>query len=328
MKKKRRDTINSTGINRIAGVNTNQAWIIYTCVKCHSTNFVPIDKLIEPKDAYENCKWECPHCGFVHAKDSQLPESLTNWNKNLRQPQSLTVQRFWNAFFTIATENPQAYWKQCNMCGRILPNSAFSKHVGWGLLEKQLECRACKGAINAVLNEKRTAEQLHEGGINRRIGDLLSSVARGDQKIDIEDLFRRFNSRCFKTGKVLDINNRDEWNIDHILPSKYFYPLTKENAALLSKEANSNKRDRWPSQYYSPKELIELSKITGADLNLLASPTPIPNRDIDVNLAIEKYLNVRNSTNLMKRIEEIKKVIVDNGLVDLVNEDNKKRLDL
>ena len=61
----------------------------------------------------------------------------------------------------------EAYWKQCNTCGRILPGRAFSGHAGWGPLEKQMECRSCKAVINTNLNPKRTKEQLHESSARR-----------------------------------------------------------------------------------------------------------------------------------------------------------------
>ena len=80
-----------------------------------------------------------------------------------------------------------------------------------------------------------------------------------NEKISIKELFERFGRRCFKTKKPLDIKDRSSWAIDHVLPSRYLYPLTISNAALLSKEANDNKRDRWPSEFYSNSELIELA---------------------------------------------------------------------
>ena len=103
-----------------------------------------------------------------------------------------------------------------------------------------MECRSCKGAINAILNPKRTKQQLHESSVRRRIADLF--LEGENETIDIQDLFERFESKCFKTKKPLDINKRKTWAIDHILPSKYLYPLKKENAALLSKSANETER--------------------------------------------------------------------------------------
>jgi ssDNA-binding Zn-finger/Zn-ribbon topoisomerase 1 len=302
----RRKTINRTGILRIEGIPYHDAWVAYKCVSCKNMNYINIgQKLLTPKEAYENAIWKCESCGFVHSKESDLP--FDNWEDEFIKAETLTTIRFWEAFFRIATEHPESYWKQCNVCSRILPYNAFSKHTGWGPLEKQMECRSCKGAINAVLNPKRTKEQLHESAVRRRIADLF--LLEENESIDFEDLFVRFNNRCFKTKEPLDINARDTWVVDHILPSRYLYPLKKENAALLSRRANENKSDQWPSKFYTNNELIELAKITGANIDLIARKLPVMNKNIDVNKGVERYLQVREKSDLPKRIKEIKKIL-------------------
>ncbi len=149
-----------------------------------------------------------------------------------------------------------------------------------------------------------------------------------NQTIKPEDLFARFGSKCFKTRKPLDIKDRQSWAIDHILPSKYLYPLTIENAALLSAGANNNKRDRWPSEFYTNNELIELSRITGADLNLLASRSPVVNSSIDVDGCVSRFLKVRERSNLAKRLKELRKLLEENDLVARLSAQNKKMLGL
>ena len=321
----RRQIVNQTGINRLNNIPFHDAWVAYKCVSCQEMNYIQIGQtLLSPDYAVENCVWTCEHCGFIHAKESDLP--FHNWENEFLSADSTTVLRFWEGFFRIATENPEAYWKQCNVCGRILPFSAFSKHSGWGVLERQMECRSCKGAINAVLNPKRTKQQLQESSVRRRIADLF--VESENINIDIEDLFKRFDSKCFKTGKKLDINQRNTWNIDHILPSKYLYPLNVANAALLSTEANSNKRDMWPSKFYTNNELIELAKITGANLELISSPKPIINRNINVNNGVARYLQAREKSDLLKRIKEIKKNLEVYQLTDNLSDENKNLLGL
>ncbi len=323
VKMARRKTVNETGISRLSNIPFHDAWVAYKCVSCHEMNYVRVGQtLLRPDSAVENCVWTCEHCGFVHAKESDLP--FQNWEAEFLNADSTTALRFWEGFFRIATENHEAYWKQCNVCGRILPFSAFSKHAGWGVLERQMECRSCKGAINAILNPKRTKEQHQESTVRRRIADLF--VESENEKIDIEDLFKRFDSKCFKTGKPLDINQRDTWNIDHILPSVYLYPLTKANAALLSKEANNNKRAIWPSKYYTNNQLLELAKITGANLELISSPKPVINHRIDVNSGVAKYLQVREKSDLLKRVKDIKKILEVYQLTDHLSDENKQLL--
>ncbi len=317
----RRKSVNITGISRIEGIPYHDAWVAYKCVSCKEMNYVRMgQQLLTSKEAIENAVWKCDHCGFVHSKESDLP--FDNWEEEYNSSDSTTALRFWEGFFRIATEHPESYWKQCNVCARILPNQAFSKHSGWGPLEKQMECRSCKGAINAVLNPKRTKEQLHESAVRRRIADLF--LEEENESIDFQDLFERFEGRCFKTKEPLNISERETWAIDHILPSKYLYPLKKENAALLSRSANENKSDRWPSKFYTNTELIELARITGANIDLISSKMPIMNHKIDVNKGVERYLQVREKSDLNKRIKEIKKILMVYELVPNLSEENKK----
>jgi hypothetical protein len=277
---------------------------------------------MDPEVAFTSVEWACKNCGYVHGRNSDLP--FPNWPREFTKHSTLKAERFWMGFFRIATEHTASYWKQCNTCGKILPFHAFSKHTGWGPLERQMECRSCKGAINAVLNPRRTKEQLHESSVRRRVADLL--LKGENQPINHEELFQRFSGKCFKTGKPLDIKKRGTWTVDHILPSLYLYPLTVENAALLSKEANEAKKARWPSDFYTNNQLIDLSKLTGADLNLLASQAPIINRNIDVNACVSRFLKVREHSNLSKRLQELRKLIMDYSLLSQLSSDNKKIL--
>ena len=176
------------------------------------------------------------------------------------------------------------------------------------------------------MNPKRTKQQLHESAVRRRIADLF--LKEENETIDLQNLFDRFDHRCFKTKALLDISDRNSWALDHILPSKYLYPLTRQNAALLSRSANENKRDKWPSQFYTNNELIELAKISGADLELISSKHPIRNPNININKGVERFLQVREESDLPKRIQEIKKILQHYGLIDHLSTENRKLLNL
>jgi hypothetical protein len=303
----------------------HDAWVGFVCVKCHRQNHRRIGQtLLEPVAACEDQAWECAHCGQMHSRTTDLP--FDKWPREFRRHGSLRVARFWQGFFRIATEDPQAYWKQCNACGRILPRAAFSGHTGWGPLERQMECRACKGAINAELNRKRTPQQMHESSARRRVAELL--LKGQNQPIDIGALFARFEGKCFKTGVVLNKSERKTWAIDHILPSKYLYPLRVENAALMSIEANNKKRAAWPKDYYDGQELVRLAEITGADLNLLSSPVPVVNPEIDVDACVGRVLKVRTRTNLAKKLPELRKLIRDYGLAGKLSAQHRRMIGL
>ncbi len=319
----RRTTANQTGIERIEGISAHEAWVGFVCIKCSEQNHIKVGlQLITPGTALDNAKWKCTKCNFVHSSKSKLP--FKNWPLAATLKGSLPTERFWMGFFRIATEYPSSYWKQCNACGRILPFAAFSKHSNWGPLELQMECRACKGAINAILNPLRTSQQLHESAVRRRVADVF--LQGTNQVIDLNQLFIRFNSKCFKCRKALDPKNRPTWEIDHIIPSRFLYALKVENAALLCSGCNNSKHGRWPSDFYTNNELIQLSKLTGSDLSLLASAKPIVNSQIDVNAGVARYLTVRESSNLTKRINELKGMIGDYDLIDELTKENKKIL--
>lgn len=129
----RRIKINQTGISRLEGVPYHDAWISYSCVKCKSRNYLRIGQdLLTPEKALEICVWKCESCGKIHSKESDL--QFENWEEEHKDAESLPALRFWEGFFRIATENISSYWKQCNVCGRVLPFNAFSKHSGWGPL--------------------------------------------------------------------------------------------------------------------------------------------------------------------------------------------------
>jgi hypothetical protein len=321
----RRRTVNRTGLARIEGIAVHDAFVGYICLKCSTLNHVKVgEMLLDPHATFAGAEWLCKHCGYVHSSKTDLP--FSNWPKSFRKHTALQSQRFWLGFFRIATEHPESYWKQCNACGRILPFHAFSKHAGWGALQRQMECRSCKGAINAVLNVLRTPEQLHESAARRRVAGLL--LKGEDQRIDHTALFRRFGGKCFKTGRSLDIRERGTWAIDHVLPSQYLYPLSVENAALLSREANNAKAGRWPSHFYTNSELIQLSRITGADLNLLASREPIVNPNIDVNACVTRFLKVRERSNLKKRLDDLRQLLSDYAFADQLSPQNKEMLAL
>jgi CRISPR/Cas system Type II protein with McrA/HNH and RuvC-like nuclease domain len=180
--------------------------------------------------------------------------------------------------------------------------------------------------INALLNPKRTKQQLYESSVKRRTAELL--MKEDSEAINIDELFDRFNGKCFKTGQLLDKNNRGSWAVDHILPSKWLYPLSISNAALLSTEANANKSDMWPSKFYSNEELKNLAEIAGANLALISRKDPIINENIDVDACVGRFLTVRSATDLEKRIEGLHKLLEDYGLSDRLSDEHKKMLGL
>lgn len=212
-----------------------------------------------------------------------------------------------------ASESPASIsLKECNRCARFLPVNfhnerntlSFSnhciakspcKHKGFGLLVNdktgaalqltygfQLECRICKKfAVNAALNPMRSANQMKEDGQRRRHFELLLSDLNGMSpqmnfrhatgKELATEIWSKFGKKCFKCK--CDIPSETEMNLDHTRPLALLWQLDS-TATCLCKACNSQKRDRYPVDFYTADELNHLSEITGISLNELMTPTP------------------------------------------------------
>lgn len=141
----------------------------------------------------------------------------------------------------------------------------------------QLECKACKKFfVNAPLNPQRNPQQFKEDGLRRRALEILVNTLLERNLIHFEFkyrtkkefseyIWRKFNCRCFKCGRRLPL---DEMHLDHTMPLAYLYRLD-ESATCLCGTHNSQKRDRFPVDFYDEDELRRLSKITGLSIEQL-----------------------------------------------------------
>lgn len=202
--------------------------------------------------------------------------------------------------------------KECNRCARYLPVNfdnerntlSFSnhciakspcKHKGFGLLINslteealqltygfQLECRFCKKfAVNGALNPMRTANQMKEDGQRRRHFELLLSELNGispqlnyrhitGKELSTE-VWEKFGKKCFKCEASISTVN--EMNLDHTRPLALLWQLDG-TATCLCKTCNSQKRDRFPKDFYNEEELRCLTKVTEIPLSELLNPMP------------------------------------------------------
>lgn len=202
--------------------------------------------------------------------------------------------------------------KSCNRCARFLPinlnnereHLSFSnhcvakapcRHKGFGNLTNietqqtinlhygyQLECRFCKKYfVNMPLNRQRTAAQMKEDGQRRRNFELLIAeiyqqspqlsyrIKTGRELID--DVWNRFNGNCFNCNNT--IPNKRKMHLDHTRPLALLWPLDGTATALCA-TCNTSKRDRPPSQFYSPEQINQLSNLTGLTVDELIAPEP------------------------------------------------------
>lgn len=146
----------------------------------------------------------------------------------------------------------------------------------------QLECRFCKKfEVNAAHNPQRTSAQMKEDGARRRAFELLLAELYGgtpqlryrhEKGTELaDDVWKRFSCACFNCSTKL--STAREMHLDHTRPLALLWPLDGTATALCG-PCNSEKRDRAPSDFYTPDKLIALAKITGIPLDDLAKSHP------------------------------------------------------
>jgi hypothetical protein len=146
----------------------------------------------------------------------------------------------------------------------------------------QLECRFCKKfEVNAAHNPQRTSAQMKEDGARRRAFELLLAELYGgtpqlryrhEKGTELaDDVWRRFGCVCFNCGAKLATPR--SMHLDHTRPLALLWPLDGTATALCG-SCNSEKRDRAPSDFYTPAKLAALAKITDIPLDELAKTHP------------------------------------------------------
>lgn len=146
----------------------------------------------------------------------------------------------------------------------------------------QLECRFCKKfEVNAAHNPQRSSAQMKEDGARRRAFELLLAELYGgtpqlryrhEKGTELaDDVWKRFGCACFNCGAKLQ--SARKMHLDHTRPLALLWPLDGTATALCG-SCNSAKRDRAPSDFYTPAKLSDLAQITGIPLEDLASPHP------------------------------------------------------
>lgn len=146
----------------------------------------------------------------------------------------------------------------------------------------QLECRFCKKfEVNAAHNPQRTSAQMKEDGARRRAFELLLAELYGgtpqlryrhEKGTELaDDVWKRFGCACFNCGAKLPTPR--DMHLDHTRPLALLWPLDGTATALCG-PCNSEKRDRAPSDFYTPVKLAALAKITGIPPDDLANTHP------------------------------------------------------
>lgn len=116
---------------------------------------------------------------------------------------------------------------------------------------------------NGYGNKMRTSEQYIEGSQGSRTRGLLTSLCCDTSLSSIKIIFAKYGGRCFATGKILDINERGSYQIDHMMAASGYHPLNDKNVVLLSTDANQEKNDQHPIKFFGIKKFKELCGLLG-----------------------------------------------------------------
>lgn len=120
---------------------------------------------------------------------------------------------------------------------------------------------------------------MKEDGARRRAFELpIEALMGGSEQLAYrlrtgrelpDEVLKRFGSRCFKCSRRLE----EAWDLDHTRPLAMLWPLD-DTATALCGDCNSAKRDRPPSEFYSPEEIRRLAAIVGLPEAVLRNPSP------------------------------------------------------
>lgn len=230
----------------------------FQCLNSECLEFIFIRK----NEIGDDFEITCPRCERVmlSGDETQFYEYTLEDQRN----NSIIEEGKFTILHDDYIEEAQEY-KYCIICNAIKPLDLFDRHSA-RKSGRQGECRLCKAVYNSIKNKTRLTDQHREAAQKRRMYLDLS----GNAKIESEEIYKRFDYRCFKCKKDLRRVDAKERPLDHTLPVVFLWPLTTENATLLCREHNSEKSGKWPSSYYSDRELKNLAVLTGVQYETLA----------------------------------------------------------
>ena len=158
-------------------------------------------------------------------------------------------------------------------------------------------CKNCKRKYtNSVGNPTRSTEQFIESSSLSRYRNLLPQTLRDTKihkKFELQKVFDKFSSKCFKCNTSLSPKDRKSYQIDHTLPQSLFWNLNGENCTLLCTDCNQEKSDLWPSIFYSKEELKFLSDKTGISIEILNGNPCVSNEYLDFCLSENFETNLK-----------------------------------
>ncbi|HCG6900533.1 TPA: hypothetical protein NJ315_004095 [Vibrio parahaemolyticus] len=258
--------------NRITGLGNRKGDKQYKAINCprpSCDNFVyfPAETI---KDGFVI---ECTRCGYS-IEDGKHTHIYDYDLINTKEHELIESGDFLISHRDLV-ERARLY-KYCVICQALKPNEDFDNH-GSRRTGRQGECNHCKQVYNSIKNQTRIPEQHREASRNREFFKVLAD--EDSTKLNKKSLLERYDNECIGCGtKFFDNKNNQlvEIHWDHLLPSKYLWPLVDWNTTPLCKNCNLEKSAKWPDQFYkTDSQLRKIAAISGVSFDKLKSPEPI-----------------------------------------------------
>jgi hypothetical protein len=261
----------------------------FQCLNSNCEAFIFIRK----EELIDDFEIVCPSCGIVLRSGGET--TFYDYKLMDQRHNSIIESGKFAVLHDDYLAEAQEY-KYCIICNTMKPLIYFDHHASRES-GRQGECRLCKRIYNAIKNQSRIPDQHREAAQKRR---LYLDLA-GAEKINISEIFNRFNYSCFKCKKHFTGPRDKNARLDHTLPVLFLWPLTSENATLLCKKHNGEKSGKWPSHYYSKRELKQLAVVTCISYDVLSGYPKYNPEAIkllktrkNVNLLLQKYAPYMN----------------------------------
>lgn len=251
----------------------------FQCVNYECQEFLTV----RDSDVKGSFSFACPKCGYV--MEDGGTSKFYDFDLVLKDPKTKkTIKKLEEGVFEVAHDlyvRQAPLYKFCIICNTLKPLESFDIHRS-RQSGRQGECRLCKTIYNAIKNRTRIPDQHREAAQRRRIYVAVSGTS---DKIDSKAVFAKFDSKCFRCGRILVDKNGTpipgEFHLDHTLPAYYLWPLTTDSATLLCRTHNAEKSGKWPSSYYSTAERKRLAALTGLSFELLSGTPQINPEAVD-----------------------------------------------
>jgi hypothetical protein len=131
---------------------------------------------------------ECSACGYKHTAG----ESIKIYDYDLTRDSSKIEEGPFEILHDDYIRDAERF-KYCIICGALKPLDRFDRHSA-RVSRRQGECTLCKKVYNSIKNQTRLVEQHREASQKRR----LYTQFEQPEKLDINEIYKRFQCRCFK----------------------------------------------------------------------------------------------------------------------------------